>query len=377
MDNHHELVIGRSGFGKSNYSISNFFDLIRDGDRALCYIDPHGADAMRLLDVMPRQDIKRTVVIDPLAPSAVGFNPIPTPEAAIAGLKSIWIDTFLQSVSGWGPNMEYLLLMGLHALQATKGTTFRDLPKLYYNKPHRAKLLGKVTNPDTLRFWLDEYPSVFEKAKDNPARPIINKVGQINHSAIARILCQTNPKLDLVEAIKARKIIIVNLNCAIIGDEAAGILGSLVTTCLRHALKSANYRSSKLHRLDLFVDEFRKVGSAQFDPMLSEDRKAGLTLHLAIQYLFQLPHSLQKSILGNVRHKTIFNVEPEDADILVRQYRRPVPGSEDYAVENLTSLDPFEAIMDGRREKIAYFDPPGGKLDDVLKHSHLHYGRPL
>jgi len=383
MENHHRLVCGKSGYGKSTFQKNHAFDVIARRGSALVYIDPHGPDALDLLDAMPRSRIKDTIYIDPCDARSIGFNPIPTPEVATAGLKAIWIDPFLQPVSGWGPQMEWLLLNGLYVLYENPGTTFRDLPRLYHDKVHRSHLLANVTHAETLDFWLDEYPAVYEGARDNPAKPILNKIGQLNRSPIARVLCQRSPRLDLEEAIRTRKIIIVNLNSAIIGDEGVAILGSLITTCIRYALKKVNQpipdlplgQQPPIQKLEFISDEFPKYGTTQYASMLSEDRKFGLTLLAALQYWSQIDMKLRKSILGNVAHKVIFNVEPEDAVLFAAGYDRLVPGSEQFSPANFTELVPYEAYIDGKKETLPPFDVPKGKYLDTLKHVRRHLAR--
>lgn len=385
MENHHGLIVGRSGFGKSTFQKNRALDIMRGGSAALLYIDPHGPDARDLLDAVPRRRIRDTVYIEPTDACPVGFNPLPSPEVAVAGLKSIWIDPFLQPVSGWGPQMEWLLLNGLYVLHENEGATFRDLPRLYHDRVHRARLLAKVSHPDTLRFWLDEYPSVYEGSKDNPAKPILNKIGQLIRSPIARVLCQRYPKLDLISAIRDRRIIIVNLNAGVIGDEGVAILGSLITTCARHALKELNrvpadvaaLGQAPLSQLDMIADEFPKYGTTQYVSMLSEDRKFGLTLSVALQYFHQIDVKLRDSILGNVAHKVIFNVEPKDAALFADGYRRATPGAEHFNPANFTELLPFEAYVDGRKQTLPPFAAAKGKYPDALAYVRRHLGRAM
>lgn len=363
MENRHEYIVGKSGQGKTTLLLNKVFDEIQNRDRAIFFIDPHGEAALQLLDTLPRSAFRRTCYIDCSDTEyAVGFNPLLNPLHCLSGLKSIWSES-------WGPRMEWLLLNGLLTLHANPGTTFKDLPKLYYDRAFREQLL-EGASPDVRRFWRKEYPQKYEKSKDNPDSPILNKIGQINASSISRVLCQTTPKLDLSQALQEHYIVVLNLHTPSIGNEAAAILGALFTTTLRAALLRSPAPCT------LFADEFQKYGTSIYAEMLSEMRKFGLRMVLAHQYISQIDVKLQAAILGNVAHKTIFNVDYDDAVVLSKGYNRI---TQNFNPAAITELEPYEAYVDGTRTFLPAFEPPFGigKLNDVAKTSRLFFARRL
>lgn len=364
MDNQHSYVCGKSGMGKSTFLLNEVFREIARRDRALVFIDPHGETALALLDALPRSLIKQTVYIDASDRThAVGFNPIRNPLHCLSGLKSIWIDS-------WGPRMEWLLLNALLLLGDNPGMTFQQLPPLFYDARHRDKLLRNTRNAAVLKFWREEFPRKYESSKDNPDSPILNKIGQLNTSSISRILCQHSPKFDFRDALSERRIVVCNLHIPTIGDEAAAILGSLLTTTLRDALLTAPAPCT------LFADEFQKYGTTIYAAMLSEMRKFGLRMVLAHQYVSQIDERLQKAILGNVRQKVIFNVDYEDAEVLARSYNRL---TQEFNPAAITELEPYEAYVNGVLTRMPAFVPPfgTGKAKDVMERSRRGFARSL
>ena len=363
MENAHEYIVGKSGQGKTTLLLNKIFDELQNRDRAIFFIDPHGEAAVQLLDALPRSAFKRTCYIDCSDTDyAVGFNPLLDPRHCLSGLKSIWAES-------WGPRMEWLLLNGLLTLHANPGSTFKDLPKIYYDRAFRERLVANNT-VDLQRFWRREYPEKYEKSKDNPDSPILNKIGQINASAISRILCQRSPKLDFAEALRERYIVVVNLHTPSIGNEAAAILGALFTSTLRAVLLRAPSPST------LYADEFQKYGTSMYTEMLSEIRKFGLKMVLAHQFISQIDLRLQAAILGNVAHKTIFNVDYDDAAILSKGYNQI---TQDFNPAAITELEPYEAFVDGSVVSLPRFMPPfgTGKLNDVTRTSRLRFARQL
>jgi hypothetical protein len=54
--------------------------------------------------------------------------------------------------------------------------------------------------------------------------------------------------------------------------------------------------------------------------MLAESRKYGLGLHLANQYISQLPAEIRGAIIGNVGSLISFTVGQEDAEFLAKEF---------------------------------------------------------
>ena len=368
MENLHQYVCGKSGSGKSTFLKNAILDEIEERDHAVFFIDPHGHDALDLLDAIPSDLTEKTCYID-LSDYhyAVGFNPLIKPAHTLSGLKSIWIDS-------WGPRMEWLLLNGLLVLAEHPQATLEDLTPLYFDPVHREKLIGSAEEPRiattaTRRFWFKEFPLKYAKSKDNPDSPILNKIGQLLTSDISRNLCQKSPKFDFRQALQERYVVIVNLSKPTIGDEAAAIFGSLFTTTLRATLLEHPAPCS------LYADEFQTYGTSLFASMLSEMRKFGLKMVLAHQFISQIDEKLQKAVLGNVAHKVIFNVDYDDAVVLSKAYNGLV---QDFNPSVLTDLPTYSALVNGHIQQLPAFDPPRrGRLDTIIERSRRRFGRRL
>ena len=360
MDNRHFYVIGKSGFGKSTFLKNEILRDIENGDGAVIYIDPHGPDALDLLNATPSWQLRNVCYID-LADRehAVGFNPIAEPHLLVTAFKTIWADS-------WGPRLEHFLRHGITVLHEAR-LSLRELPALYYDDVKRAKALARVTSPETLKFWRHEYLKAYpERERQQAAMPIYNKVGAILASSIARNLTQQYPKLDLAEAIQEKKIIVVNLAKPVVGDEAATVFGSLFTTSVRNALMASPAS------LSFFADEFHTYGTDVYISMLSELRKFGLRLGLSHQFPAQLDDKLFAAILANVRDVAVFQVSHQDATLLAPHFNRE---HQQFNPSALTTLPPYTAMFNGREEQMPSFSHNRARLSAVCDQSRLRYAR--
>ena len=68
----------------------------------------------------------------------------------MSAFKSLWGDS-------WGPRTEHLLYHGVASLIEAGGSTLLDLSRVYTDDAFRARILGRVRDPITRRFWAEEF----------------------------------------------------------------------------------------------------------------------------------------------------------------------------------------------------------------------------
>ena len=66
---------------------------------------------------------------------------------------------------------ELLLYHGLAALLSRKHGSLLDLPRLYTDDVFRGRLLRNVTDPETLRFWQQEFPGYTKSLQSEATMP--------------------------------------------------------------------------------------------------------------------------------------------------------------------------------------------------------------
>jgi hypothetical protein len=276
-------------------------------------IDLHGDLALDILDRIPRSRINDVCYLDAAETERpVGFNPATrvAPErralaasGMVAAFKHLWSDS-------WGPRLEYFLYHGIAALISRQHATLIDLPRLYTDDAFRDRVLLKVTDPETLRFWHREFPSYAKGFRSEAIAPIMNKAGQFTASPQLRlILGQIAPRLDLSFTMNNRRILIANLAKGQIGEQAANLLGSLLVSHLQVvAMERAQLPPQARVPFFVHVDEFQTFSSEAFASLLSEARKFATHFVLANQYTDQLTDAVRSAVIGNAGTLVVFRV---------------------------------------------------------------------
>ena len=88
----HIYVIGGSGTGKSSLIKHKILDDINAG-YGVCFIDPHGHDIDEIMEYIPKDKIKDTILFDPTDPDYfICWNPLQETEN-IPFVSSVLTDT--------------------------------------------------------------------------------------------------------------------------------------------------------------------------------------------------------------------------------------------------------------------------------------------
>src|SRR5665213_2555807 len=298
----HVYIVGKSGSGKSTFLFNLAMGDILAGE-GVAVIDPHGDLALDILDAIPHFRINDVCYLDVTdSERPVGFNPATNvaPERralAAAGIvsafKHLWSDS-------WGPRLEHFLFHGVAALVSREHASLIDLPRIYTDDNFRERVLRSVTDPETLRFWRQEFPSYTKTLRSDAVAPILNKAGQFTASPQLRlILGQVAPRLDLKFAMDNRRILIANLAKGAIGEQASNLLGSLLVSHLQLvAMERGSLAPHERVPFFVHVDEFQTFSSDAFASLLSEARKFATHFALAIQYTDQLPPAVRSAVIA-------------------------------------------------------------------------------
>lgn len=383
----HMYVIGKTGMGKSTMLENMAIQDIQNGE-GIAYIDPHGSTAEKLLDFVPHERIKDVLYFAPFdVDYPVGFNVMEDVgydkrHLVVSGLmgafKRIWVDA-------WSARMEYILQNVLLALLEYPGATLIDVNRMLTNKPFRAAVIEKITDPIVRDFWTVEFATYTDRYTQEATPAIQNKVGQfVSNPLIRNIVGQSKSTFDLRKMMDEKKIFIVNLSKGRMGESNAALLGSMLTVKIYLAAMSRAdeppARMAALPRCYFYVDEFQSMMNEAFADILSESRKYKLALTLANQYIEQMEENVRNAVFGNVGTLITFRVGPFDAEVLETVYK-PI-----FLPEDLTNLGLGQIyltlMIDGvgsqpfSAETIPPIDAPTiSYREDVIHHTRAEFAR--
>jgi len=336
-------IVGKTGMGKTQLLENMVMSDILAG-HGVCYIDPHGDTAEKILDFIPSNRINDVVYFNPADMEfPVGFNILETVDEGKKHLvrdglmgvfKKIWPDV-------WSPRMEYILQNCIQALLDYPGATLLGINRLLVDREYRQRVIAKIRDPIVKTFWVAEFTSWSEKYATEAIAPVQNKVGQfLSASIIRNIVAQVKSTIDLRDIMDNGKILIVNLSKGRIGEDNMRLLGGMLITKLQlAAMERVDIPEDDRRDFYLYVDEFQNFATESFANILSEARKYHLNLIVAHQYIKQLEEEVCWAVFGNVGTIATFRVGSDDAAFMENEFL-PV-----YTPEDLVNLAKYQVYL--------------------------------
>ena len=324
----HMYVIGKTGMGKSNTLENMAIQDIRNGE-GVCFVDPHGEGAERILKGIPSNRINDVIYFNPAdSDFPIAFNILEAVEddkknlvaSGMMGVfKKIWPDV-------WSARMEYILNNTILALLDYPGSTMLGVNRMMADKDFRKRVYPKIKDPVVKSFWLNEFDKWDDKFRKEAVAAIQNKVGQfLSSSVIRHIVGQPKSSIDMRDIMDNQKILIVNLSKGRIGEDSMRLLGGMIVTKIQlGAMGRVDIPEEQRKDFYLYVDEFQNFATESFANILSEARKYKLNLILAHQYINQLTFdnntTVKDAVFGNVGTIVSFRVGAEDAEHLEKEF---------------------------------------------------------
>lgn len=316
----HRYILGKTGTGKSTLMLRMMLDDIARGD-GLLYVDPHGEDAERLLQHIPRARRRDVILFDPADDQNA------TPINLIANVNPNWRPFVASSMvdafkSLWGyeslatPVLDQYLYNSVAALLEMPGATLLDIRFMLTSDPFRKRVLSHVTDPAIRAFWLQDFAAMNEREQRETARSTLNKIGAMSADPRLRgVIGYPKSMIDL-DAVLEGKILIATLPQGRLGLQKTKMIGSLLLTRLHMAALAREER----YPFHVYLDECHHFAPGTLAEMLSGIRKFNVSLTLCHQYLAQLTPQLREAILGTVGTKIIFRTGVADAEVLRHEF---------------------------------------------------------
>lgn len=317
----HAYIAGKTGMGKSTLLHTLIHQDIAQGE-GVAVIDPHGKLIADILShSIPANRVGDVVVLD-CSDTAypVPLNPFRVPVGVSYETTFNYLYWIFRKVyeSIWREGrMDVVIRNILQALLSDPGATPLDIARLFSDTVYRHAILNRIQADEhgslsVEMFWRD-FESKTQGEKDQLAAPILNRTSAfLGNRHLEAMMCHPST-LNFPSFIANKKIVLINLSGEAMRSEV-GSLGAVFLAAFTMASETLSYLPDQaLPRYYLYVDEVERIVTTPLPDMFAHERKFGLSLTLANQYLDQLDTDTLRGVLGNVGSTFLFELSDHDA----------------------------------------------------------------
>ncbi|MBZ0285213.1 MAG: type IV secretion system DNA-binding domain-containing protein [Anaerolineae bacterium] len=317
---YHHYIAGKTGMGKSTLLHNLIHQDIQAG-RSVVVIDPHG----KLIDdilghSIPEKRVKDVVLLEcGNREYPVPLNPLRIPTGVSYETAFNYLYWILRKLyeSVWRDRMDLVYRNVLHALLCDPAATPLDIDRIFTSHSYRDYLIERMDKHPQVStavqaFWRD-YGRRGKSEQAEMAAPIRNRTAIfLGNRALELMTCHPQ-MLNFRSFIEQKKIVLINLSGEAIRSEV-GSLGLMFLSGFYMANETLGYLAdNQPPRCFVYVDEVERIVSSPIPEMFAHERKFGLSLTLANQYLDQLSEATLNGILGNVGTLMLFECGERDA----------------------------------------------------------------
>lgn len=316
----HTWLIGPNGVGKSTLFVNLILQDL-EADRPIVVIEPKDLieDLLARIPEKRRDDV---VLLDVFDDTPIGINPLyrgpgdgRAPEvvadSVFGTFKAIWGDSL-------GPRSADILRNCLDLLARRHDASLVMLPLLLTNPAFRRRLTKGVMERDPFAagpFW-QWFDSLSPDAAAAIIAPLSNKLRPLLSKPLRNVLAQQQPKFNVRQVLRDKKVLLVPLQKGNIGPENAQLLGALVVAELWQAIRErAGTPAESRDPVMVYIDEVQDYLRLPTDlgDALATARSLGAGFHLAHQYEKQLPPAMLDAFRNNARSRVCFQLQAADA----------------------------------------------------------------
>ena len=322
-------IVGQTGTGKSELAKFLAIQDIKAGN-GVAFIDPHGSAVSDILLQVPEERIKDVIYFNPGDEQfPMGFNIL---DAKGRKAQNMVINSFIELLYKLydpqhqgivGPQLERAVRNAmLTVMEVVPGGTMVDVMRLIIDQKYEKELAAKVTDPMVKKYWIDEMANTQAFHRSEKTGYFVSKFDRfVTDRTMRNIMGQSESAFNIADVMKNKKILLVDLNKGLLGEENSKFLGLLIIPkLLTSAFNRPYYEGPNYDDFYLYIDEFQNFATPDLVTILSEARKYKLNLTVANQFLAQMTEDIRNAIFGNVGTLVSFRVGQDDAKYLSEQF---------------------------------------------------------
>lgn len=289
----------------------------------------------RLLRVIPTHRLDDVIIVDVTdSRYPVGFNILDQGDKGLSISQISKLITEMYADRSQSITAPRVLHHSLHALAEAGNHTFVDLPALLDNFPDGSAerewqdwVVRNVKGHDT-KLFMQRLMNMSRSERDRLAGPVFNRIWEFTDPpAVRRILGQRVSSFKMADVIRDNKILLIYVDSAQVGPQAASLLGTLFVQAIWDAVQIVQASRPNF----LFLDEFADfIGlPIGIESMLAKARGSNLSLVMAHQNFAQLRPELRDTVLHNTATQIYFAARASDAHAIAREIPGKMATAED------------------------------------------------
>ncbi|HEY3232908.1 MAG TPA: hypothetical protein VGJ87_26990, partial [Roseiflexaceae bacterium] len=294
--------------------------------------DQGGSLAATVRNSIPLADERRLIIFDILDTDwPIGLNPLAGIDLTRPGAKDQALGQIMAifarlDPATWGkaPAMkEFVQMATLLVLEGEEKPTLAHVKQCLLDEGYRATLIPHCTNPDVLTFWTVTFSDQGEQQRTS-LHALLRRFSQLLTTETTRyMVSQPASRLNLLEAIEGKQLVLAPLPHVTLGDLASAIGMLLLQQFVRSAFSRPGNDQTR-HTYPLIIDELHvfigKDGdSTDIQNAITQLRGLGIAGIYAHQTLDQLG-ALEKEMLTNSGSRLILRTQEPDASTYAKLY---------------------------------------------------------
>lgn len=340
--NHHSMIIGSSGTGKSKLASSIISNINQEisflQNYKVVVIDPHSALEKEIggLEHSKVVDFKELDTCCDLFLNSPKKDMVSSVELVLSLFQTLMADQY-------NARLERVLRHSIHLLMACNCLNFANLKKLILDIKYRNDIINKnklhlaesITN-----FFLSDFNELKSHSYREAIAPIIAFIDEMELLPAFR---EEGRKPQVKDILQNHFLTIFSLDQSILGQKVTKTISGLIMQQVLELIQSYSYDE----HIILVVDEVALIENPILSRFLSEARKYNLSLILIQQYFTQISENLQNAIFANVSNYYVFRVSKADAMVLESNMHMNVAVRNSYRIKlkMLTELKNRECIV--------------------------------